>query len=186
MAKPENIWHDEAIFGDPPWFRDMKAAISLQKRNGTLDAVDAALLAALGRDARVATTELARMAGMSAPSIAERIRRLEAAGVITGYTVEIEPAALGFTLSVLIRIRPLAGQLQRVAGLIEETEEVVECHRTTGDDCFVATAHVRDVLHLERVIDRFTPYAQTNTSIVQSSPVKRRLPALGAGAQPGR
>jgi Lrp/AsnC family leucine-responsive transcriptional regulator len=156
----------------------MKAAISLQRRNGILDAVDVGILIALGRDARVTTTDLARSAGMSAPSITDRIRRLEAAGVITGYSVEIDPKALGFTLSALIRIRPLAGQLQRVAGLIEETEEVVECHRTTGEDCFVAMAHLRDVLHLERVIDRFTPYAQTNTSIVQSSPVKRRLPAL--------
>jgi Lrp/AsnC family leucine-responsive transcriptional regulator len=164
----------------------MKAVASLQKKNGALDAVDVTILAALGRDARMTTTELARMAHMSAPSIADRIRRLEASGVITGYTVEVDPTALGFTLSALIRIRPLAGQIQRVAGLIEETEEVVECHRTTGDDCFVATAHVRDVLHLERVIDRFTPYAQTNTSIVQSSPVKRRLPALAANPLPGR
>jgi len=163
---------------------EMKPAIGLQRRNGALDAVDVGILAALGRDARITTTELARSAGMSAPSIAERVRRLEAAGIITGYSVEIEPAALGFTLTALIRIRPLAGQLQKVAGLIDGTEEVVECHRTTGDDCFVAKAHLRDVLHLERVIDRFTPYAQTNTSIVQSSPVKRRLPALAGEGGP--
>jgi Lrp/AsnC family leucine-responsive transcriptional regulator len=150
----------------------------LQKKNGGLDEVDIGILSALGRDARTSTSDLARSAGMSAPSIAERIRRLEAAGVITAYSVEIDPAALGFGLSALIRIRPLAGQLQKVAGLIDDTSEVVECHRTTGEDCFVATAHLRDVLHLERVIDRFTPYAQTNTSIIQSSPVKRRLPAL--------
>jgi Lrp/AsnC family leucine-responsive transcriptional regulator len=150
----------------------------LQKRNGSLDEIDIGILSALGRDARSSTSDLARSAKMSAPSIAERIRRLETAGVITAYTVEIDPAALGFGLSALIRIRPLAGQLQKVAGLIDDTSEVVECHRTTGEDCFVATAHLRDVLHLERVIDRFTPYAQTNTSIIQSSPVKRRLPSL--------
>jgi Lrp/AsnC family leucine-responsive transcriptional regulator len=162
----------------------MKAAIRLQKQNGGLDAVDIGILAALGRDARISISELARLTHMSAPSIAERVRRLEAAGVITGYSVEIDPVALGFTLSALIRIRPLAGQLQKVAGLIEATGEIVECHRTTGEDCFVAAAHLRDVLHLERVIDRFTPYAQTNTSIVQSSPVKRRLPALAGEGGP--
>jgi Lrp/AsnC family leucine-responsive transcriptional regulator len=156
----------------------MKPANRLQKQNGALDAVDIGILTALGRDARIATSSLARSAGMSAPSVAERLRRLEAAGVIKGYSVDIDPAALGFTLSALIRIRPLAGQLQKVAGILDETGEVVECHRTTGDDCYVATAHVLDISHLERVIDRFTPYAQTNTSIIQSSPVKRRLPAL--------
>jgi Lrp/AsnC family transcriptional regulator, leucine-responsive regulatory protein len=156
----------------------------LQKKNGGLDEIDIGILAALGRDARTATSELARSAKMSAPSVAERIRLLEAAGVITGYSIEIDPASLGFGLSALIRIRPLAGQLQKVAGLIDGTSEIVECHRTTGEDCFVATAHLRDVLHLERVIDRFTPYAQTNTSIIQSSPVKRRLPALTAEQGP--
>lgn len=156
----------------------MKANNGLQNKNGTLDAVDIGLLNALGRDARTKVADLARFAHMSAPSIGERIRRLEEAGIITGYTVEIDAEALGFSLSALIRIRPMAGQLQRVAGLIQETPEIVECHRTTGDDCYVATAHVRDVLHLERVIDRFTAHAQTNTSIIQSSPVKRRLPAL--------
>ena len=156
----------------------IKMANRLQRRNGGLDETDISILATLGRDARTTTTDLARAAKMSAPSVAERVRRLEAAGIITGYSIEIDPAALGFGLSALIRIRPLAGQLQKVAGLIDATSEVVECHRTTGEDCFVATAHVRDVLHLERVIDRFTPYAQTNTSIIQSSPVKRRLPAL--------
>jgi Lrp/AsnC family leucine-responsive transcriptional regulator len=150
----------------------------LQRRNGGLDEIDIGILSALGNDARTSISDLARAARMSAPSIAERIRRLEAAGVIAGYSIEIDPAALGFGLSALIRIRPLAGQLQKVAGLIDATNEIVECHRTTGEDCFVATAHLRDVLHLERVIDRFTPYAQTNTSIIQSSPVKRRLPAL--------
>ena len=156
----------------------MKTNARLQRRNDALDAVDIGILTALGQDARIATSNLARAAKMSAPSVAERIRRLEEAGVIMGYSVEIDPAALGFTLSVLIRIRPMAGQLQKVAAILDETVEIVECHRTTGDDCYVATAHVVDVLHLERVIDRFTPYAQTNTSIIQSSPVKRRLPAL--------
>jgi Lrp/AsnC family transcriptional regulator, leucine-responsive regulatory protein len=164
----------------------MKSVNSLQRKNGGLDAVDIGILTALGRDARVSTSDLARSAHMSAPSIADRVRRLEAAGVIRGYSVEVDPAALGFTLSALIRIRPLAGQLQKVAGLIADTEEVVECHRTTGDDCFVATAHLRDVTHLEQVIDRFTPYAQTNTSIVQSSPVRRRLPALDSRMEPGK
>jgi Lrp/AsnC family leucine-responsive transcriptional regulator len=71
-----------------------------------------------------------------------------------------------------------------VAQLARDTPEVVECHRVTGDDCYVMTAHVRDVMHLEEVIDQFAAYGQTTTAIMQSSPVPRR--ALPAGPSPAR
>jgi Lrp/AsnC family transcriptional regulator, leucine-responsive regulatory protein len=99
--------------------------------------------------------------------------------VIRHYTIEVDPAALGLGLAASIRIRPMAGQLLEVAALLAELPEIVECDRVTGEDCFVAKAHVRSVQDLERVIDRIIPLAQTNTSIIQSSPVARRLPRLG-------
>ena len=110
--------------------------------------------------------------------MADRLRRLEADGVVAGYRTEVEPAALGLALTSIIRIRPSPRQLRRVADLARATPEVVECHRITGEDCFFVKAHVRDVHHLEELIDRFTPYGQTTTSIVQSSPVPRRAVAL--------
>jgi Lrp/AsnC family leucine-responsive transcriptional regulator len=75
---------------------------------------------------------------------------------------------------VIIRIRPSPRQLTALADLARDTPEVVECHRVTGDDCYVITAYVRDVEHLEAVIDQFAAYGQTTSSIMQSSPVPRR------------
>ena len=112
--------------------------------------------------------------GLSSPAVAERLQRLEANGTITGYRAEVDPKALGLALSAIIRVRPAPGQLQNVAELARETPEIVECHRVTGEDCYVMRAHLRDVLHLEEVIDRFTVLGQTTTSIMQSSPVPGR------------
>src|SRR5262249_23366026 len=109
----------------------------------------------------------------------ERVQRLESDAVVRGYQADIDPRALGLALTVVIRIRPAPGQLTNVADLARETAEVVECHRVTGDDCYLMKAHVRDVEHLEEVIDRFVVLWQTTTSIVQSSPVPRRPIALG-------
>jgi Lrp/AsnC family leucine-responsive transcriptional regulator len=102
------------------------------------------------------------------------LRRLEDEGVIRGYRADVDPRKLGYSLGVVIRCRPAPRQLAAVAQLARDTPEVVECHRVTGDDCYVMTAHVRDVEHLEEVIDAFAVYGQTTTSIVQSSPVPRR------------
>jgi Lrp/AsnC family leucine-responsive transcriptional regulator len=132
------------------------------------------LLDELQADARTSLAELGRRVGLSSPAVAERLRRLEQEGVITGYRAVVDPRKLGFDLGVVIRIRPAPRQLAPVAELARKTDEIVECHRVTGDDCFVMFAHVRDVTHLEEVIDQFAPYGQTTTSIMQSSPVPRR------------
>jgi len=150
----------------------------LRYRDQALDAVDARLLRRLETDGRTSIADLARALGMAAPSVAERLKRLEEAGVIRRFTVEIDPAALGYALAAYIRIRPTSGQVAAIAKLLMELPEIVECDRITGDDCFIARAHVRSVEALERLIDRIVPFAQTNTSIIQSSPVKRRLPPL--------
>jgi Lrp/AsnC family leucine-responsive transcriptional regulator len=142
--------------------------------NGALDGTDLRLLEELQTDARTSLAELGRRVGLSAPAVGERLRRLEQDGVVTGYRAEVDPRALGYTLGVLIRVRPAPRNLQPVAELARQSSEVVECHRVTGDDCYVMTAHVRDVTHLEELIDQFAAYGQTTTSIMQSSPVPRR------------
>jgi Lrp/AsnC family transcriptional regulator, leucine-responsive regulatory protein len=139
-----------------------------------LDETNVRLLAELQSDARLSLAELGRRVSLSSPAVAERLRRLEDEGVITGYRAEVDPRALGYTLGVLIRSRPAPRQLAAVAQLARDTPEIVECHRVTGDDCYVMTAWVRDVTHLEEVIDAFASYGQTTTSIMQSSPVPRR------------
>jgi Lrp/AsnC family transcriptional regulator, leucine-responsive regulatory protein len=150
----------------------------LRYENGVVDATDAKLLDALAADARTSLAELARLVGMSPPSVSERVKRLEETGVIAGYTTRINPKALGLPLAVWLRIRPLPGQLPKVASLLQELSEIVECDRITGDDCFIARAYVRSVEDLERLIDKIIPHATTNTSIVQSSPVELRLPPV--------
>jgi Lrp/AsnC family leucine-responsive transcriptional regulator len=151
----------------------------LRTQQVKLDSVDVRLLHLLETDARISIAELARSLSMSAPSVSERLRRLEESGVIQGFTVSVDPKALGYFLAFYIRIRPIPGQLSKVVDLIAEIEEIVECDRITGDDCFIAKVYLRSTDELEGVLNQFIPYAQTNTSMIQSSPVKRRLPPLG-------
>ena len=157
----------------------------LRYEEGPLDALDSRILLALGKDARLSVAELARLVGLSPPSVSERIRRLDEAGVIRGYVTEVSPAALGLPLAAWLRVRPLPGELKRVAEILRGLPEVVECDRVTGEDCFIAKAHFRSVVHLEEVIDRIIPHAMTNTAIIQSSPVERRLPPI-AIIEPGK
>jgi Lrp/AsnC family transcriptional regulator, leucine-responsive regulatory protein len=145
------------------------------RQNGQqTDATNLRLLAELQEDARLSLAELGRRVGLSSPAVADRLKRLEDEGVITAYRAEVNPRALGYTLGVIIRIRPAPRQIAAVAQLARDTPEVLECHRVTGEDCFVMTAYVRDVEHLEELIDQFVAYGQTTSSIMQSSPVPRR------------
>ena len=139
-----------------------------------LDDTNRRLLHELQENARLSIAELGRRVGLSSPAVADRLQRLEASGTITGYHAQVDPRALGLTLSAVVRVRPAPGQLQNVADLARRTEEVTECHRITGEDCYIMRAHVRDVTHLEELIDRFVVLGQTTTSIVQSSPVPGR------------
>jgi Lrp/AsnC family leucine-responsive transcriptional regulator len=161
---------------------------SNQRRNAVaaeasaLDDTNLALLSELQDDARVSLAELGRRVGLSPPAVAERLQRLERDGVIRGYRAELDPVALGYPLSAVIRIRPAPRQLPKLAELARAAPEVVECLRITGEDCYLLRAHVRSVTHLEELIDQFTPFGQTTTSIVQSAPVAARgLPLDPAG-----
>src|SRR4051794_13368962 len=140
------------------------------------------LPAAPQADARLSLAELGRRVGLSSPAVAERLGRLERDGVIRGYRADIDPRALGYALSAVIRVRPAPRQIAEVARRAQEAPEAVGGDRITGDDCFVLRAHVRDVEHLEEVIDRFTLFGQPTTSIVQSSPVPARGVHLGEEA----
>ena len=139
-----------------------------------LDTTNLKLLEELQADARLSNAELGRRVGLSAPAVGDRLARLEESLTINGYRAEIDPRALGYSLSLVLRIRPAPRELKKVADLAQRTPEVVECHRITGDDCYIMRVWVRDVEHMEEVIDRFAPYGQTTTSIVQSSPVPSR------------
>ena len=146
------------------------------------DGTDHRILEELQEDGRLSLAELGRRVGLSPPAVAERVQRLERDGVITGYHATVNPRAIGYALTTVIRIRPAPRQIPKVAELARATPEIVECHRITGEDCFFMKATVRDVEHLEEVIDRFVVFGQTTTSIVQSSPVPGRGVHLGEEA----
>ena len=135
----------------------------------------------LQRDPRMSIAELARKIRMSNPAAKERVRRLERSGVIAGYRLELDPKAAGHEITAFVRIRPLPGHLPKISALAQQTPEVVECHRVTGEDCFILKIHLPEIASLDRVLDRFLAHGQTTTSIVQSSPVSPRSPPLLTG-----
>ena len=142
------------------------------------DPVNLRILTELQANPRLAMTELGRRVGMSSPAVTERVRRLEESGVIRGYRLDLDPAALGLPIAAYIRIRPNSGQLPRIAELAREIPEVVECDRVTGEDCFVIKIHLPSLEQLDRVLDAFLAYGTTTTSLIQSSPVARRAVPL--------
>lgn len=142
--------------------------------NGLLDSTNLRLLAELQHDPRLPMAELGRRIGMSAPAVTERVRRLEDTGIIRGYHLDVNPAALGLPIMIYIRVRPDPGQLPKIAELARRTPEVVECHRITGEDCFILKAHIPAMDQLDQLLDRLLLFGTTTTSIVQSSPVLPR------------
>jgi Lrp/AsnC family leucine-responsive transcriptional regulator len=155
--------------------------MNLQPAKLLVDAVNVVLLRHLRENPRVSVTALARLVGMSAPAVRERVQRLEEERVIRGYHVDLDPKALGLPLAAIVRVRPMPGQLQKIATLAAETPNVTECHRVTGEDCFIMKIHFDAIESLDRLLDGFLAYGQTTTSIIQSSPVPPRpLPILPA------
>ncbi|MEP7455862.1 Lrp/AsnC family transcriptional regulator [Phyllobacterium sp. SB3] len=143
-----------------------------------LDELDRTIIEILVDDARISLKELSQRVGLSSPSVSERLRRLEEKKVIRSFTVDVDPQALGYSLTAIVRVRPLPGMLHIVEKLIQETPEITECDKVTGDDCFIGKLQFRTMQQLDSILDRLAEKAETNTAIVKSSPVKRRLPPL--------
>jgi Lrp/AsnC family leucine-responsive transcriptional regulator len=148
--------------------------VAFNGQSDLLDAVNRRLLRELAADPRIAMTALARRVGMSAPAVSERVQRLERAGVIAGYRVDISPAALGLPVTAFVRIRPAVGRVPKIAQLARDTPEISECHRISGEDCFLLKLHAATIEALEATLDHFLTYGQTVTSIVVTTPVPPR------------
>jgi Lrp/AsnC family transcriptional regulator, leucine-responsive regulatory protein len=145
-----------------------------------LDETGWELLCALQENGRSSYAELGRRVGLTAPAVADRMRRFEAAGIITGYHAAVNPAKLGLGLTAIIRFQSPRESFERAFAVIIACPEIIECHRVTGDDCMTLTAVVASVEHLQGLITRLAPYGTSNTSIVLSSPLRRR--AIGRAA----
>jgi Lrp/AsnC family leucine-responsive transcriptional regulator len=157
-----------------------KSLFTYAPSDDALDEVNLRLLEELRRDPRATMAELGRRIGMSSPAVTERVRRMEERGIIGGYAITINPVALGLPIGLYIRIRPYAGRLAQIAELARSIPEVVECHRITGEDCFLVKAYIPAMEQLDRILDEFLQFGATTTSIIQSSPVPLRPPPLPA------
>ena len=142
---------------------------------GPLDSVGWRILTELQDNARISFSELGRRVGLTPPAVAERVRRLEDAGIITGYRVELDVERLGFSMLAFVRLAVRGSTGSEVSRLVASRPEVLECHHVTGDDCYVMKVAVASVRHLEALLEQLLRFGNTTTSIVISSPVTRRV-----------
>jgi Lrp/AsnC family leucine-responsive transcriptional regulator len=142
----------------------------------SLDATDYRIIDELIADGRISLAELGRRVSLSSPAVAERVKRLEDGGVITGYRAQINPRALGYSLTAIVRVKPAVRQLSKIAELAADIPQIEECLRITGEDCFYMKLHLCSVEELPSVLDQFLLYGETTTSIVNATPVPRRDP----------
>lgn len=139
-----------------------------------MDEIDIRLLSALQEDGRLGYAELGRRVSMSPSSVAERVRRMEENGVITGYTAVVDPERIGLAVLALVRLRYLTNNYKPCHDLIAATPEIVEAHHVTGEDCFILKVYARSMRHLEETVGRIASLGPVTTNIVFSSPLERR------------
>lgn len=153
---------------------------SALKNTAVMDDLDWKIVTLLQANGRISYTELARQVHLSVPAVTERVKRLEAAGIIEGYTARINPAAAGYPVSALIGITVPQPAKAKFLRLLETIPEVVECHHVTGADSYMMRLAAISMIHLEQLIERINLYGETRTSIVMSTP----LPARGLARPP--
>ena len=156
----------------------IKSIFTYSALESVSDTINLRILTELQKDPRLPMTKLGQRVGLSSPAVTERVRRLEEDGIIGGYRLEINPAALGLPIAAYIRVRPNSGQLPKIAELARSIPEVIECHRVTGDDCFVLKVYLPSLEQLDSILDSLLRFGTTTTSLIQSSPVPLRPPPL--------
>ena len=149
-----------------------------------LDPIGWNIVRALQENARLSYAELGRQVGLTAPAVAERMRKLEDTGVITGYHATVDPAKLGLALPVLIQLGMVQGQTRHVIDVVRALPEVLECYNVTGTACFLVKAVLPSMARLEALIEHLSAYGQTTTMVILSTPVPRR--SIGAETLTGR
>ena len=143
--------------------------------SANLDDVDWKLIEALQEDGRMTFAELGRRVSLSPPAVAERVRRLELAGVITGYRAELNLAKLGLGMQALVRVMATGRDCEAMGGRLVGLPEVLEAHRVTGSDSHIVRVAVRSVEHLESLLNRLMEHSSDSvTAIVLSTPIPNR------------
>jgi len=142
----------------------------------SLDGIDLQILRILETDGRITIKDLAQKIDMSAPSVNERLRRLESRAIIRNFSIDIDLSMLGYPLEAIVRIKPRSGKLKQVETMIVSQRRFISCDRVTGDDCYIAKMILRSIDELDGLLEPFHDCAETNTSIVKSSLIKTREP----------
>lgn len=153
-------------------------ALNYEEVERLLDDVGWQLLTELQMDARISFSELGRRVGLSSPAVAERVRRMEEAGIITGYHASIDPAAVGLPILAMIRLsgNDHGWASERLRSAYEtEFPELLEVHRVTGQDSMIMKVAVRSMAHLEALLDRLAKFGTSTTSMVLSTPLEGRV-----------
>lgn len=139
-----------------------------------LDTTDHAIIQHLQRDGRTSVAQLARLITLSASATADRVRRLTDGGIITGYSITVDPVALGYPITAFVRLAYPSGNYKPFHDLVDTTPEIVEAHHVTGADCFVVKVLARSMHDLERITGRLATLGGITTSVVYSSPLPSR------------
>jgi Lrp/AsnC family leucine-responsive transcriptional regulator len=142
----------------------------------SLDATDWAILVEVQRDGRIPLTELGRRVNLSASATTERVKRLEAIGVIRGYRADVDLTKVGFAVLAIVRLKYPGSRHEPLHRLLRERLEILECLRTTGDDCYLLKVGAASMAHLERVIDELAQFGSTTTNLVYSQTLPYRGP----------
>tara|TARA_R110001583_G_scaffold93616_4_gene236623 strand:- start:1323 stop:1772 length:450 start_codon:yes stop_codon:yes gene_type:complete len=141
-----------------------------------IDAINRNIIAALQQDARLSYAELGKLVHLSAPAVAERVRKLEAAGVIRGFSLRVDLDKLGYPIVALVQCKVFRTQEREFKALILDCAEVIECHNVTGEQAFLVKLAVASMSQLDRILESFCDYSDTNTMMILSTPVDRSLP----------
>jgi Lrp/AsnC family transcriptional regulator, leucine-responsive regulatory protein len=142
----------------------------------SLDATDWSILVEVQRDGRIPLTELGRRVSLSASATTERVKRLEAVGIITGYHAAVDLTKVGFAVLAMVRLKYPGSRHQPLHRLLEERSEILECLRTTGDDCYLLKVAATSMAHLEQLIDELAQFGSTTTNLVYSQTLSYRGP----------
>jgi len=137
-----------------------------------LDEINWKILNALQKNARQTNTQIAKQVEISSPAVAERIRKMEDAGILKGYHAQVSHVETNYQLKAIITLRAFMGRLKAFLEIVKNFDEVVNCYRITGNENIIMEVVLKDQLHLEQFIDRLITYGETKTHIVLSNVVE--------------
>lgn len=149
-----------------------------------LDDVDWAIIGQLQREARISLSELGRRVNLSSSATTERVRNLESSGVITGYHAAIDLTTVGYPVLAVVRLKYPGNRHQPLRKLLAERQEILECLRTTGDDCYTLKVAATSMEHLESIMDELAGFGSTTTSVVYSQALPYRGPSRPSAPAP--